>query len=112
MNTNDLYALFENAPHPKQATPTTYGGYMCEADPVNECVKLLDINYGAMGGISLYVTVPDMIDARIEFEADGPDTTPDDLHEWLELLDTLRIDLHDAYEWAHDLLDTTMKREA
>ena len=29
MNTSDLYALFENAPHPKQATPTTYGGYMC-----------------------------------------------------------------------------------
>ena len=106
MNTNDLYALFNGATDPQQATPDTYGGYMCEPCPEDHCVMLLDIDYGAMGGASLYVSEPGVLDTRIEFEADSRASTPADLEEWFARLDRMRTDLRNAYVWASTLLST------
>lgn len=112
MDTNELYALFNGTTHPQQATPDTYGGYMCEPCPEDHCVMLLDIDCGAMGGVSLYVSEGPVLDARIEFEADSPDTSPADLEEWFACLDRMRTDLRNAYEWASNLLATVQDGEA
>ena len=112
MNTNDLYALFDNMPHPRQVTPDTYGGYLCEPSPENHCVMLLDIDCGAMGGVSLYVSEPGVLDARIEFDADSPDTSASDLEEWFACLERMRTDLHNAYIWASTLLSTAERSAA
>ena len=73
---------------------------------------LLDIDCGAMGGVSLYVSEGPVLDARIEFEADSPDTSPADLEEWFACLDRMRADLRNAYEWASNLLATVQDGEA
>ena len=112
MNTNDLYALFDNMPHPRQVTPDTYGGYMCEPSPENHCVMLLDIDYGAMGGASLYVSEPGVLDTRIEFTADSPAMSAANLDEWLACFDRMRADLRNAYVWASTLLSTAGRGQA
>ena len=112
MNTNDLYALFDNMPHPRQVTPDTYGGYMCEPSPENHCVMLLDIDYGAMGGASLYVSEPGVLDTRIEFTADSPAMSAANLDEWLACFDRMRADLRNAYVWASTLLSTAGGEQA